>query len=399
MIGAPRLPAVGEQAELAVDVTAELVDRFADLCGDHNPLHMDESYARAAGFPGRVAHGMSFGSFVSTLIGTHLPGPGALWASQSYRFLAPVIVGDRVRITARVVESSPTARSLRLSLWADNRSGKRVMEGESHILVPGANDSPRPTAAKVAKTGDLPIAVVAGGGGALGSAIAGALARANYAVVLGGRNEDRLRQAAARIDTTRGLVLIMPMDLTNGDSVDTAIDRTVEELGTPALVVHAASDALPCAGPIETGIETYRRHFETQVGGLHSLARRVVPAMVANGGGQFIYIGSTATHGPPPRQLAAYVAAKSAAASLARSIAQELAPRGIRANIVSPHFLATELTGHVTEKARKLVAAQTPLRRLADLDEVAGTVVFLAGAQGAFVNGHDLVVDGGASMA
>ena len=115
--------------------------------------------------------------------------------------------------------------------------------------------------------------------------------------------------------------------------------------------------------------------------------------------GQFIYLASTAIHGSPPKGLSAYTSAKAAASALAKSMAIELAPHGIRTNIVSPHFVATPLTHKTTDKSRKVIAAMTPLRRLASEQDVAQSVTFLASEQASFINGHDLVLDGGAVMA
>ena len=109
-------------------------------------------------------------------------------------------------------------------------------------------------------------------------------------------------------------------------------------------------------------------------------------------------IGSTATQGPPPKDLAAYTTAKSAGKSLIRSIGVDYAKFGVRANIVSPYFLETGLNAHVTKKTRMLAAAQTPIRKLADIAEIARLVGFLASDKSSSINGQDLIVDGGVTM-
>jgi NAD(P)-dependent dehydrogenase (short-subunit alcohol dehydrogenase family) len=143
---------------------------------------------------------------------------------------------------------------------------------------------------------------------------------------------------------------------------------------------------------------TPHRHTEVQAGGLLRLFNRCSGGMIKEGSGHFIYVGSTVVRGAPAKGYGAYAASKAAAASLMRSIAAEFAPQGIRANIVSPYFLETGLNAAVSEKARHLAAAQVPMRRLANLDEIADAVAFLAGDAGRYINGHDLVVDGGRTM-
>ena len=392
------LPEVGARASLSVALTAQHVQRFAEHIGDDNPLHMDDEFARALGFPGRVAHGMSYAAFLSTLIGKRLPGPGALWAAQTYRFSAPAFVGDEITLNAEVVEVMPATRTLKLAVEAVTAEGRTVMEGESTVVVPGAEIGAKEAKQKSAAAGEQRVALIAGAGGGLGSAIATALARDGFSLALCGRSEERNAAAAKQFQDQGVSALAAMLDLTNPAMVNDAVARISDALGAPTLVVHAASAALPGASIENTDWDIYRKHFEIQAGGLHRLMRSATPGMIEAGGGMLIYIGSTVIHGAPPKGMAPYAAAKAAGVQLAKSIALELAPKNIRANIISPGFLATDLTASVPGKARKLAAAQSPLRRLGEVDEISNAVAFLASEQSAYINGHDLVIDGGRTM-
>ena len=94
---------VGQVAELEHVVTPEDLEKFVDLTGDDNRLHVDASYAARTSFKKPVAHGMLGASFISTIIGTRLPGDGALWFAQSLEFLLPVRVGDTLLVRAEVL--------------------------------------------------------------------------------------------------------------------------------------------------------------------------------------------------------------------------------------------------------------------------------------------------------
>ncbi len=393
------LPEIGTRATLSVALTAEHVRRFAEHIGDDNPLHMDDEFARALGFSGRVAHGMSYAAFLSTLIGTRLPGPGALWAAQTYRFTAPAFIGDEITLVAEVVEAVPATRTLKLAVDATTADGRLVMEGESTVVVPDA-EIDMPAAPRVTVAGGTQrVALIAGAGGGLGSAITSALARDGYALALCGRSAERNAATAKHLRETGVDAVSAALDLTDAASVNSAVTAIRDTVGAPTLVVHAASAALPNSQVEGMDWENFRRHFEIQAGGLHRLLQSTAPGMIESGGGLFIYIGSTATHGAPPIGMAPYAAAKAAATQLTKSIALELAAKGIRANVVSPGFMATDLTASVPSKARKLAAAQSPLRRLAEVDEISGAVAFLAGDRSAYINGHELVIDGGRTMA
>ena len=96
---------VGETRSILRRITEADVRRFVELSGDDNPLHVDRAYAEKTTFKDIVVHGMLGASFASTVIGTQLPGPGALWVSQNFEFLLPVRIGDELTITLGSVKT------------------------------------------------------------------------------------------------------------------------------------------------------------------------------------------------------------------------------------------------------------------------------------------------------
>jgi 3-oxoacyl-[acyl-carrier protein] reductase len=399
MAGSDEFPRAGTSASIAIDVTDALIESFARFGGDRNPLHFDDGFAAARGFPRRLAHGMSYASFLSTLIGMHLPGPGALWLSQTVRFTAPVHPGDRLRMTAHVTASDVRSRTVRLAVAAENQAGQRVLEAECETLLPrirGEDAASEPAEAPPAA--DQRIALVVGASGDVGAAIARALAKAGFAIGLAGRNPSRLSALATELAAERVAQASLELDLASDASVERAVDRMEATLGAPSLVVHSATASLEHVPLDAIPPALLNRHVEVQAGGMLRLFRRCSGAMLDRREGQFIYIGTTAVRAAPPKGLAGYTAAKAAGASIARSIALEYAAQGIRANIVSPHFLATGLNASASEKTRLLAAARVPARRLAVVDEIGAAVAFLASEGARAINGHDLVVDGGATM-
>jgi len=113
---------------------ADLV-MFAGVTGDTNPLHLDHEFASNGVFAGRVAHGMLTASFVSTVLGTKLPGPGSIYLSQTLRFKAPVRIGDTVKARATVVEINPEKRRVTL-VTVCTVANEIVLEGEAQVVVP-----------------------------------------------------------------------------------------------------------------------------------------------------------------------------------------------------------------------------------------------------------------------
>jgi 3-hydroxybutyryl-CoA dehydratase len=119
----------GQHVILNKTFTEDDVQRFIEITGDTNPLHVDEAFAGRTQFGGRVLHGMLTASIFSTMVGVLLPGTGAVYRSQSIRFLLPVHIGETV--TAHFVVRSVDREKHRLTIdsWIENQAGQRVIDG------------------------------------------------------------------------------------------------------------------------------------------------------------------------------------------------------------------------------------------------------------------------------
>ena len=126
---------VGMEASHEKTVSEGDIASFAEVSGDFNPVHMDEDYASGTFFKSRIAHGMLTASFISTVLGTRLPGHGSIYLSQTLRFLAPVRIGDTVKAMARVVSLDMARRRAQFACFCEV-NGKIVVEGEATVFVP-----------------------------------------------------------------------------------------------------------------------------------------------------------------------------------------------------------------------------------------------------------------------
>lgn len=126
---------IGQTAAYARTVTEADIVLFAGISGDTNPVHINEEFASETMFSGRIAHGMLTASLISTVIGTRLPGPGAIYVSQSLRFKAPVRIGDTVTARATITELVPEKRRATIAT-ACTVKNKVVLEGEAVVMVP-----------------------------------------------------------------------------------------------------------------------------------------------------------------------------------------------------------------------------------------------------------------------
>ena len=125
---------VGQSAEITRLVDENTVRQFAEVSGDFNPLHMDEAYAARSPFRGRIAHGALVASFISCVLGNHLPGPGAVFAGMTMRFERPVRIGDTVIARATVTDVDVKARRVKLACVCEVE-GQTRMEADAEVIV------------------------------------------------------------------------------------------------------------------------------------------------------------------------------------------------------------------------------------------------------------------------
>ena len=127
---------VGSKATFSKTVSESDIYLYAGVTGDLNPAHIDKEFAAKSIFGERVAHGILSAGFISTVLGTRLPGECAIYLSQTLRFTAPVKIGDTITATVEVLEKIESKRRIRLSTVCENQRGQRVIEGEALVMCP-----------------------------------------------------------------------------------------------------------------------------------------------------------------------------------------------------------------------------------------------------------------------
>lgn len=126
---------VGQEASLSNTVSEADIVAFAGVSGDRNPVHLDADYAATTMFKERIAHGMLSAAYISAVFGMKLPGPGAIYISQTLKFKGPVKIGDTVVTTVKVAELIPEKRRARFETVC-TVNDKPVVEGEAVMMVP-----------------------------------------------------------------------------------------------------------------------------------------------------------------------------------------------------------------------------------------------------------------------
>ncbi len=131
---------IGRSAERMHTVTEADIQAFAEVSGDHNPVHLDAAFAETTPFKGRIAHGMLSGAYISAAIAGDLPGPGSIYISQSLSFRRPVRIGDTVvtRVSITAVDPEKARVTLKTECLVNART---VVEGEAVVMVPRRSEA------------------------------------------------------------------------------------------------------------------------------------------------------------------------------------------------------------------------------------------------------------------
>lgn len=252
------------------------------------------------------------------------------------------------------------------------------------------------------------VAVVIGGSGVLGGAIAEGLAEAGAAVVVLGRNRERGMARAQSIQQAGKRGAFVQADCLDRASLSAARREAESAFGDVSILVNAAGGNDPRATvtterPVEAiGEDDWSACLNLNLaGGVLFPCQEFGPPMVRRGKGSIINIASVSAHVPLSR-VVAYSAAKAAVLSLTSFLAREWAPSGVRVNSISPGFFPAEQNrrllfnedGSPTPRAQAILG-HTPMGRFGNPKELVGAVIFLAGAASNFVTGTDLRVDGG----
>ena len=237
-------------------------------------------------------------------------------------------------------------------------------------------------------------AVVAGGTSGIGRTLALGLADAGADVVVVGRREEFVQDAAAAIESRGRRTLRMTADVTNRASLERVRDACQDAFGQVDILVSAAGVSSRMS-TLELDDAEWRRVIDTNLTGTLYACQVFGAGMVARGSGRIVNVVSLSSF-VGFHQVAAYTASKSGVAGLTRALAVEWAPHGVTVNAIAPGVFVTDLNRQILGSARgQEILMRTPMRRFGNVEELVGAAVFLASDAASFVTGQLLVVDGG----
>lgn len=387
---------IGDKEQLTHIITIDDIEKFVELTGDDNKLHVDAKFASKTNLKKPVVHGMLGASFISTIIGTKLPGDGALWYSQSLEFLLPVRVGDNLTVIAEVMKKNDKEKIIELQTTIYNQNKRVVTKGIAKVKIV------EPDVLAVDKHEKINIkdkvALIIGGTGGIGSAVCIQLAKDGFNLIIHYHNNKKFAtKLKSEVEKLNQKAIIVKADILNDSEIKEMVTKGLRAFEQISVVVNCAASEIPNIKFQDLLWLDFLKQLELNIKATFTICKEILPGMLKNGYGKIINIGSFSVD-KPNHEWASYITAKSALVGLTKSMAIELAPKGIRVNLVTPSLMNTDLTVDIPEKIKLLTAAQTPLRRLANTSDVASVISFFASEKSDFITGENIRVNGGQIM-
>lgn len=360
---------IGDTETIKHVITHSDLGKFVEITGDDNAVHVSDEYGKP------TVHGMLTASFISTIIGTKLPGNGALWYEQTMTFTAPVRIDDEIMVRAVVVEKEQRDNSIVLDINIDNQRGQTVLKGKSKIRILEKREG-----TTLVETSTQRTALVIGGTGGIGREVVAELTRLGFKVIATYLRRDG---EAAILKEKYGCDVVkldVQYDLFN---IDTTVD----------VVINCSAMSITNR-PIE---KTERMDIEEELD--FSLffnldcVQKLYTHMKKQHYGKVILLGSSAMNNPV-EGWGSYIIGKYATYGLMRVLSNELAPHGVRVNMVSPSLVETNLVANIPPKTKLIIESKTPLRKTTTAQEVAQVIGFLVSPIGDSVTGQNIYING-----
>lgn len=393
---------IGDKAQITHTFTNKDIHDFANLSGDDNPLHLDEAFSKKSLAGGRVVHGMLSASFISTLIGTKIPGKGALWNRFSIDWRRMLRIEDTVLFEAIVTSVKEDMLELKIT---GHRSKELVLEAEARVMLmttttPSSKSNLKKENASPIENQEISspectsTILLTGATGSIGKSFIEHWQETNpYSdLILWARSENELVELEQRYKN----ISYQIVDLSSPEQIQTALNQWPKNLSCSGIIHLAAAPWNSYPVDSAENLADMELHWKIGPQCLAKLCTALKPYMTKDC--SIIALSTQFALEAPPENCAAYISAKLAMEGYIRSLAVELGPKGIRANMIAPSMINTPYVRDVPVRKKMVEAARNPMRRLCEPSDVAKAILWLQSPSSSFINGSTLPLTGGLTL-
>ena len=386
---------VGKETVIKKKIIKKDIINFSKLSGDTNPIHTNQKYAKKMGFGKLVAHGMLTKSFISSIIGNKLPGPGSLWAEKQIKFLKIVRENDIITFKSKITEIHKKNNLATIDIKAYNQFKELVFDSlnkvilSKNIKIKGLKKNNQIFVGKKLIKVRKKLAIILGASGGIGIAVTNKLLKKNFNVIGLYRSDNTELKKLSKINKN---LHIHNLDLNNKSSIIKFIK--IIKKNHPTHFINCYSPKIYPVNFEKITNEDFDHYFDKSLKNIFLLIKECVKRFKVIGEGNIIDITSVFLKLPEINFLP-YITFKGSMTALIKSLSVELAMHNIRANSVMAGVTDTQQISDMSKKQKLLIAAKTPLQRIAQPSDIADAVYFLTSKESKFITGSMIDVNGG----
>lgn len=386
---------VGKETVIKKKIIKKDIINFSKLSGDTNPIHTNQNYAKKMGFGNLVAHGMLTESFISSIIGNKLPGPGSLWAEKQIKFLKIVRENDIITFKSKITEIHEKNNLAIIDIKAYNQFKELVFDSLNKVIlskdikIKGLKKNNQIFVGKKLIKVRKKLAIILGASGGIGIAVTNKLLKKNFNVIALYRSDNTELKKLSKINKN---LHIHNLDLNNKSSIIKFIK--IIKKNYPTHFINCYSPKIYPVNFEKITNEDFDHYFDKSLKNIFHLIKECVKRFKVIGGGNIIDITSVFLKLPEINFLP-YITFKGSMTALIKSLSVELAIHNIRANSVMAGVTDTQQISDMSKKQKLLIAAKTPLQRIAKPSDIADAVYFLTSKESKFITGSMIDVNGG----
>lgn len=362
---------IGQKNTSFIKITKSHIEKFRTLTGDNNPIHLNKKFAQKHGFDKPIAYGLLTSSFLSKIIGSKLPGSGAVWTNCNLRFNKPVFVDDKLKIELTISQISLSLKMVKATIEIFNQDGEIVLDGISDIKVPSYKlpQKRKNNIKKKIKTdnrkGDI---LVLGGSSSIGSEIIKKIYKKESIIYTYFKNKLKLKETKK--------LKSLHLDLSKKQNIDKFLKKLKTKTKKLKGIVFLASDKLAIKEFSSTPLSKFFKDFQISVGGFVQILKSVDNMFIPNKS-FIIVLSSDSVNDLPPIYQSSYVVSKSALSALGKSLAVEYSKKGIKVNIIEPGMIDTKFTDKIPEIAKETYKTQNLSGELVQKSDVVNFIKYL----------------------
>ena len=387
----------GKKFVLKRKITQKDIKVFSNLSGDKNPIHLDQDYSKKMGFGKIVAHGMLSETFISAIIGNNLPGPGSLWAEKNIKFLKIVREGDIVILKSEIIEIHESNNLAIVEIKAFNQFKELVFDSINKIILPKnakikqnknkkiINKKLKEKKINVKKN----LAIIIGASGGIGIEVTKKLLKKNFDVIAFYNSSFK---DLKKLKISNKSLSYFNLNLKSKKSLKKCLN--IIKKNHPTHFINCFSPKIYPINFEKITNQDFDHYFDKSLMNIFLIIKECVKRFKLIKRGNIIDISSIYLK-LPELNLLPYITFKGSMSAMIKSLSAELASYNIRANSVMAGVTDTQQISDMSYKQKLLLAAKTPLQRIAKPVDIANVVYFLSSNESEFITGSSIDVNGG----